>query len=353
MHYLNQLEPQGLVSSFLGHPPVDFQASLSPAGVPVFTAKFDLLTTADKSTRRIVTALPLYRFWGAWLRPRTCFVGTTVSEYALFNPEVAPRALIQSLKETHAKAHLFLIIKDIPQDSPLLDSGSNRYAAEIVAEAQRAGFVILEGQALAYLPIDFSSIDEYYKRLSYKGRKDVRRKLRSRAELTIETVRTGSTFFADRAVLARLYQLYCNVYEQSEIHFDLLSREFFEVVLNEPDDAGIVFIYRHRGELIGFNLCFKTNDKLVDKYVGFAYPRAREMNLYFVSWVHNIEYALTHDLKTYVAGWTDPEIKARLGASFTFTRHAIYVRNPLLRAGFRLFARRFESDRIWHEGQDM
>jgi hypothetical protein len=50
-----------------------------------------------------------------------------------------------------------------------------------------------------------------------------------------------------------------------------------------------------------------------------------------------------------VAGWTDPEVKAQLGASFTFTQHAVYIRNPLLRALGRRFSRHFESDRAWQE----
>ncbi|TAJ16501.1 MAG: GNAT family N-acetyltransferase, partial [Rugosibacter sp.] len=60
-------------------------------------------------------------------------------------------------------------------------------------------------------------------------------------------------------------------------------------------------------------------------------------------------YALEQGLRYYVAGWTDPEIKRHLGASFTFTCHAVYIRNALLRQAMRPFKRLFESDRRWHE----
>jgi hypothetical protein len=50
-----------------------------------------------------------------------------------------------------------------------------------------------------------------------------------------------------------------------------------------------------------------------------------------------------------VAGWTDPEIKAYLGARFTFTRHAIAVRSPLLRLLLRRLAPLFENDRRWFD----
>jgi hypothetical protein len=44
-------------------------------------------------------------------------------------------------------------------------------------------------------------------------------------------------------------------------------------------------------------------------------------------------------------------VKAFLGASFTLTRHAVYARNPLLRALLRRLARHFESDRRWRDAE--
>lgn len=128
------------------------------------------------------------------------------------------------------------------------------------------------------------------------------------------------------------------------MHFDELSRGFFAALLRDGASGGIVFEYRHAGELIGWNLCFEHGGQLIDKYIGFAYPQAREHNLYFVSWIVNLEHALARGLSHYVAGWTDPEVKAQLGARFTFTRHAVYIRNPLLRALGRRFSHLFESD---------
>ena len=84
-------------------------------------------------------------------------------------------------------------------------------------------------------------------------------------------------------------------------------------------------------------------------YVGFAYPQSRDYNLYCVSWFHNLAYALQHGLKYYVAGWTDPEIKRHLGASFTFTRHAVYVRNVWLRRLLSHFRYYFEADSQWQK----
>ena len=45
-----------------------------------------------------------------------------------------------------------------------------------------------------------------------------------------------------------------------------------------------------------------------------------------------------------VAGWTDPQVKEALGASFTTTQHAVFIRNPLLRVLARCGARAFDGD---------
>ena len=347
----NLLEPRSLVDHFLAAPPVDFSALTTALGTPAFFARFDVLTTADESLRHRVAGWPLYAWWRRWLRLRTCFIGTTVSEYALFPAGVDADALVGEWLTLFARRQTLLIVKDIPQESPLLDRASNASARAISIACEAAGFVLLEGQALAWVPIDFESGDEYLGRLSAGRRKDIRRKLRARAELDIEEVPTGAALFQDHATRELFHTLYLNVYAQSEIHFDQLSRAFFDAVLQDATSGGIVFIYRHAGRIIGWNLCFSVGDSLVDKYVGFAYPAAREHNLYFVSWMHNLEYARRHGLACYVAGWTDPEIKSYLGARFTFTRHAVRPRNRLLRAALRRIAGHFESDRAWADAK--
>ena len=346
----NQLEPDSLIAQFALHPPNDFDVFCTPDGAPAFLADFDLLTTADARLRRLIARLPLSGYWSRLLRPRTCFIGTTVSEYALLPRAPAPDALVASLMRQYARAHPWLIVKDIPQRSPLLDADANAFADALAHACQGAGWVLLQGQALAYVPVDFASTDEYLARLSSGRRRDIRRKLRARSELQVEALPTGDPGFADAALLEEFYALYLAVYAQSEIHFDRLSPEFFRAMLRDGDSGGVVFVYRHDGRMIGYNICFVAHGNLLDKYVGFRYPQARQYNLYFVSWMHNLDYACAHGLRHYIAGWTDPEIKAYLGASFTFTRHAVHVRNPLLRAVVRRIAGRFESDRQWQSG---
>ncbi|MFS8138480.1 MAG: peptidogalycan biosysnthesis protein [Thermomonas sp.] len=351
MPFVSQVEPEALVRHFLAHPPRDFTAERLASGVTAFTAPFDILTTAEPELRRQVSHWPWYRHWCRWLRPQSRFIGSTVTEYAWLPENVQAATLAPMLRDTQSSECPLLIVKDIPQQSPLLHPSSNAWCDAFAEACSRAGFVLLQGQALAWLPIDFASTDDYLSRLSKSRRRNIRRKLRSRAALDLESVATGNAF-TDDAVIDACYALYCNVYAQSEIHFDLLERSFFNALLRDADSGGIVFIYRHGGRMIGWNLCFEHGGMLVDKYMGLAYPEAREHNLYAVSWMENLDYARRQGLRYYVAGWTDPEVKAELGARFTFTRHAVYPRNRLLRWLLRRIAGRFEGDRAWHEGND-
>ncbi|WP_234642294.1 GNAT family N-acetyltransferase [Delftia tsuruhatensis] len=348
----NQLEPASLLAQFAAHPPEGF-ALLQDWPAPAFTAPFDLLTTADDALKARLLSLPA----GAWLSRRlrlsTDFVGTTVSEYAVLPAGPTPAQQAAALR-AHAGRRMLTIVKDLPQDSPLLPAADNAHAQALARALADAGFLLVEGQALAYVPITFSSLDDYLSRLSRSRRQNLRRKLKSRARLHIARIPTGAAF-ADDARVDAYYALFEAVYAQSEIHFDKLTRGFFAALLRDAGNAGIVFEYRALredgtpGDLLGWNLCFEHDGKLIDKYIGLSYPAAREADLYFVSWMVNLEYAIEQGLSHYVAGWTDPEVKAQLGASFTFTRHAVFIRNPLLRALGRRFAGHFESDRQWSE----
>ncbi len=338
IRYRHLLEPPAFSRLFVEHPPLDFAAGYDQAGRPVFSTRFDLLTTLEPADRARLVRLPLFRHWGGLLKWRTRFYGTTITEYAPW-PEAAG---VDDLQSDRAS---LVIIKDLPADSPLLPREDNDFARTLADTALARGFFEVDGQALAYVPVDFNGEEEYLARLSASRRKDLRRKLKTRATLEISDRPLGDACFQEPSFLAEMYAMYLHVYQQSEIHFDLLSPDFFTALLQSRDIEGRIFFYHHQGELVGYNLCLKHRNLFIDKYIGFKYPLARELNLYFVSWLVNLNYAAEKGFTAYVAGWTDPAVKASLGASFTFTRHLVWVRNPLLRAILRPFKSRFESDR--------
>ncbi|MCL7714003.1 peptidogalycan biosysnthesis protein [Stenotrophomonas mori] len=341
--YATALEPGALLRQFVAHPPQDFEAALSVSEVPVFLADYDLTTTLDEALAQRLRSLPGYPRWRHWLRWTTRFIGCTATEYLPVPYQAEPQALVEALVQRHGRDARLLIAKDLALASPLLGVRENRQAAAFAEALAQNGFVLLEGMPLAWVAIDFGSLDEYLSRLSASRRKDIRRKLRARDALEIRCLETGDAWFDDAAVRG-CHALYLNVHAQSQVHFDLLTEAYLKALLQDRDSSGRMFLYFEDDTLIGWNLCYLFEGKLVDKYVGFLYPQARERNLYFVSWMHNLQYALDHGLGHYVAGWTDSRIKRYLGASFTPTRHAVRARNPLLRALLHRCAHLFQGE---------
>lgn len=344
--YVNQLEPEGLIAALAQHPPDGFNVQIAENGLPLFITRFDLLTTLDPALRRRVSRLPGYSFWCKWLKPETCFIGATTSEYACLPLHQTPDELMTWI-DSHCTHQPLTIIKDLPVNSPLLSASDNDFSQQLIAAAEKRGFFSVEGQALAHVHIDFTTIDEFLARMSRSRRHNLRRKLRSRDALRVEVMSCGDAQFHDPEWRAQLYQLYFSVWQQSEIHFDLLTPAFFDRLLLDAVSGGKLFCYWHEARLVGFNLCYHYQGRLVDKYIGFDYALAHQFNLYFVSWFVNLEYAIAQGLSEYVAGWTDPEVKASLGASFTLTRHLVRVRNPLMRGILRSVRHVFEDDKKW------
>lgn len=342
--FLNQIEPQRLIEAFRAYPPEGFTTETGADGTMAFVARFDLLTTLDPSVRDRLLRVPLLGRWLSALRVRTAFVGTTVTEYAPIYPGVAPAVRAAGWRDGLGRRFALCVVKDLPQASPLLQAHENFLADELTDACRAAGFIMLKGQSLAYVPIDFASIDDYLARLSSGRRKDLRRKLRSRDLLDVSQWRTGDPRYDADELINDYFALYNQTYAQSEIHFDRLTKAFLAAVLRDPEGGGVCFEYRDKGELLGFNLCFEHQGMLIDKYIGLRYPAARCFNLYFVSWFVNVEYALQRHLNVMVAGWTDPQVKQALGASFTYTRHAVYIRHSVLRKLGRWCACWFDGD---------
>lgn len=344
-HWFNKLEPDYLLQVFFDHPPIGFNAAIEKNGLPVFSAKFDISTTMSAQERRRLKVLPFYRFWSRIFHFNTLFVGTTVTEFCPIPSSIDTREAARFLKAEAKDGYSLVVVKDLPQQSVLTNEDEAEKNRFLIQALQDEGFLSVEGQALAYVPVDYLSLDDYLSRFSKSRRKDFRRKMRAFNDVNIEVLKSDALLLHDKDVLSHFYELYRQVYEQSDIHFDLLSQEFFCALMQSEDDRLRVFVYRDNNErIIGFNICFVINDTLVDKYIGFDYPFATDNNLYYLSWFYNLEYARSSGLKCYIAGWTDPEIKSYLGAQFVYTRHMVFIRNPILRGILRYFRHHFEGD---------
>ena len=343
MKFINQLEPTGLIESIHENPPEDFTSikiDIDGNELHAFSMKFRILTTVNQRVKNILKYIEFLI-----PKPKLLFIGTTVSEYSVFPKKSGVDKICNGILKKFSEIKSFgLIVKDIAKESPILSEEDNRFNAELIDSLKEKGFEIIYGEALAYVNIDFKSVDEFINRFSKSRKKTFKRKLRSTNQLIIDQIHTGDEFFNEENV-QYFYNLYLNVYNNSSIHFDKLTLNFFRSILQSSESGGIVFVYKHEDKIISYNICFRVGDHFNYKYLGAIYPNARNFNLYYVSWFYHLDYCIKNSIKFYIAGWTDPEIKSFLGAEFTFTFQAIYISNPVIRFIFKKAKSLFESDK--------
>lgn len=354
--YLFQVEPGAAIAVAVNHPPEGFLSVSIPiplkgegfsfGGAPAFACDFDVFTTADGLLRRIGGVLDLC-LPSHLMRPRVLFVGSCLSEFVLL-PSASQMAMLPDaiFAEMRRLGVTNVVVKDIPAPAPFFSSEEKEQSSHLAQILQKAGFVLIDGQAVAYVPIDFDSVDEFLGRFPGSRRNNIRRKLKKRAAVRMEIISTGSDYFSDEQTIDLFYRLYLMVHHESDVLFDRLTRDFWRAILQDRTSNGLVFIYYLQNSVIGFRLCYTHGQIFDDKYVGFLYPEARENNLYYLTWFDMLEYCLAHGFAVMINGVTDLEIKSYLGAQFNLTRHAIYTKSGFWRGFVRFFNRYLESDRV-------
>lgn len=181
------------------------------------------------------------------------------------------------------------------------------------AKLNDLGYSTLRNMPVAVNQLAFNSLDDYYASLSYATRKDLRRKLKKSAQIEIREYQGVPPNIHD------IYALYLETYERSDLKFEKLTETFFEFVGGlMPQNTRFVLYYQAQ-KLIAFNMLLHNEHTLMDKYIGMHQPLAAENNLYFVSWIYNIEMCLRDGFTTFQSGQASYEVKKKLGASLEET----------------------------------
>lgn len=333
-----------------GFSPVYFaarEAGRIVAVVPAFITAYRLDTTIQGRLRTILR--PLLRLARGLLTHRLACLGSPHADrcHLGFAPAVPKsrhaaltRHLLDAL-ETFAGAEGIGLVaaKDIADTD--LDHG-------VGTAFLAAGFARQPGLPNAVLSLPAAGTEAYLASLSATMRREVRRKLKSRALVRIET-RCGP---AALDLVAQIMQLYEEQRARSKVDFDLfetLSPAYFRALFEGPGSTAVVFAYFQGTELVAFNLCLVTGRAFIDKYIGFSARHARRLNLYVLSWMHNLGYCMAHSIPILQSGQTAYAMKLRLGSSllrnWLYFRHRNRILDRLLRlAGPLLAADRHDPD---------
>lgn len=297
---------------------------------PLFTADFNMDVAIDGPLRKAV--IFLRKFFPRLLIIRTLFCGSPFGENGVIG--ITPgrqdqQALILELARIIEKIMARdklpqVIFKDfLARDTSHLDV------------IQKRGFFRTESLPSVSVDLAFNDFDEYLQSLSHNRRKDLRRKMKKVREA--DAIEVKVTDNVD-LILEDIYRLYLNTYNAGTVRFEKLTPEFFRNISKGLGGNALFFLYYANGALAAFNMCFRSKDTLIDKFIGFDYPLALKYNLYFYSWCYNIQWCLENKARHYQIGQTDYEAKLKLGGKviplFAYLKH----RNPLMHMALKIVA---------------
>ncbi|APC17757.1 GNAT family N-acetyltransferase [Pseudomonas frederiksbergensis] len=314
-----------------------YEGSTLIAAAAAFTTQYSLDTTVQGIGKRITQRL---RHWlPGVLDIRLYALGSPVTEQchagtaSHITEEQRPALLRQLLTLARNDANEagigLLAVKDAPS-----------HDQQWIDVCRESGLQTMPGLPSAILPIAFGSLDAYLGTLGKSTRKDLRRKLRAQGP-RIEWRRSIDD------VLPEMMRLYEATLARSDLEFERLSAEYFTNILEHLDQRAACVLYWVDEQLVAFNLVLLDEHRLVDKFFAHDLEQTREYNLYFRSWLANVDYCIQHKIPLYECGQAGYASKLRLGCKFEGNTLFFHHRNALFNALLKLvklFVRPDKSD---------
>jgi len=176
---------------------------------------------------------------------------------------------------------------------------------------KRKCFIEMETLPTTSLTVTALSWKEYLSSLSKNARKDLKKKLRKSSGLTTLTTELREDI---TDICTEVYKLYLNNFLDSDIHFEILTPEFFLNISRNMPNVAKFFITSDKEKIVAFNLCLIKNNTCIDKFIGFDPDAAYRYHLYFTTFYHNINWCIKNNIRYYQLGVSDYYPKVRLGA---------------------------------------
>lgn len=291
---------------------------------PYFITDYRLDTTVQGALKNVL--VKVQKYLPKLFSLRILCVGSPVTDSCKFgiNPDIPFDAdMLEALNVELEKIALrekvsVIAFKDV------IEKQTNVFRAPL----KKLGYTEVANMPVASNLIQFASLDEYLNSLSYSMRKNLRRKRKSLQKVRIEEYDGAPP---DMNVI---HALYLNTYEKSETKFEKLTLDFFESMAGLMPNNTRFVLYYVEDQLIAFNCLLYRNGVMLDKYIGMDETLAKKHNIYFLSWLHNIEMCIRDGFHTFQSGQASYETKLRLGAELTptaiFFKHTnIYLNQPL------------------------
>ena len=315
------------------------QAGRIIAVAPVMGLSYRLDTSLQGPLRRFTDWVN--RFWEGVLRIDVIGLGSELAErcHIGFDPDASAAdqaeafaAMMEGLRRHADQSGTGLVmVKDLAApDEPLLGP-----------VLQRQGYQRVNSLPVAVLDIAGSESD-YLASLSSATRKDIRRKLKSSTQVTIEQ-RHDISGMSDEIEALYEHTRHNSRYDYDEL--ETLPDGYFGTLSKTLGERALFMLYRIDGALIGFNLLLVEPHRVIDKFFGMRYPVGPEHNLYAVSWMTNVRYCIDQHIALLQTGQTAYAAKLRYGSRLVDSSLYFHHRNRLLNCVLRLVAPWLAFDR--------
>ncbi len=291
--------------------------------LPFFTMDFSFAMLMPGYLRKLAVKLE------RWLKIKVLFLGSPTTEG--FSMGLSPHENLDIiLDRALEKLHSFSKEEKI---GGILFYNLSQKDARIAAYLKRKGFLKMDTLPTTEISIKAGSLEEYINGLGKNTRKDLKKKLRRSQELSqLKTEICEDT----TGIIDDVYRLYLNNFNDAEVHFEILTKEFFLNICRNMPGVAKYFITYDQGKIVAFNLCLVKNGVFIDKFIGFDYRVAHKYHLYYTSFCHNIDWCLKNSLHLYQPGFSDYHPKLRLGAKLLPLYIYTKAFNPFLNALIRM-----------------
>jgi len=309
------------------------------ASLPVFiTNKFCLDTPLTGKCKmlckKVRDVLPMF------LSKRVLFCGCCISEYNKINiMEKTKKNMVLKLmleeidKMAEREKVKFVLAKDFIDDGNCFKE-----------ESRKKGYFDFCSLPGTYIDIECDSFETYIQGLKIKQRQNIRNKInkcRKAGGLEFEIVEDFGK------ISDKLHELYMQTFNNAEVQFDRIGRDFFENINNFMGESSKVILAKREGNIIGFALLVCSRDSCVNVRIGLDYKYAHLYHVYFMLHYKNIEYAIESGAKRLYLSQTTYIPKLEMGAKIAgltgFVRHRSSFVNVIYKFLFRKLFSRYQS----------
>ena len=240
---------------------VGYRGGIRVAVIPYFIMDFKINTMLDKGLLKSLLG---------WLSLRIACIGHPTTPFGRIDGEVSEELLCRAYTTLSAKVPVVAF---------------KGFGDDLLAH----GFVRVAG-----LPVAAMRFDEDAWNIRRKKR-NFTRKLKASAALRFEEHEGLPSEY-----LEQVYQLYLNTLNESPIHFERLSPEYF----SNTSELSIYILVFLQDRLVGFVQLISKGDKVAGKYLGMDYTVSREHELYFALCLRIVDMSTRRGFKEIEFGET-------------------------------------------------